>query len=57
MKKRTIRKFFANINYQNLFFTILGSAIVAFGSAIHIHSNAADGGIVGMARVIEYYSV
>ena len=56
MKKRTIRKFFANINYQNLFFTILGSAIVAFGSAIHIHSNAADGGIVGMARVIEHYS-
>ncbi|MBO5715036.1 MAG: YitT family protein [Clostridia bacterium] len=56
MKKRTIRKFFANINYRNFSFTLFGSALVALGSAIHIHSNAADGGIIGMSRVIEYYS-
>ena len=56
MKKRTIRKFFANINYRNFSYTVFGSALVALGSAIHIHSDAADGGIVGMARVIEYYS-
>lgn len=56
MNKRNIRKFFSKINYLNLFFTIFGSAIVAFGSAIHIDSNTADGGILGMSRVIEHYS-
>lgn len=56
MKKRTIKQFFASINYQNFSYTVFGSALVALGSTIHIHSDAADGGIVGMARVIEYYS-
>lgn len=56
MKQRTIRKFLDNISYKNLLFTVFGSAIVAFGTVIHIHSNAADGGIVGLARVIEFYS-
>ena len=56
MRSRTMRKFFSNINYQNLFFTLLGSALVAFGTAIHIDSNAADGGIIGIFRIIEYYT-
>lgn len=56
MNKRKIRRFFSNINYRNLFFTILGSAIVAFGTAIHVDSGAADGGVIGLARIIEYYT-
>lgn len=56
MIKRTIRKFFANIDYKVLFFAILGSALVAFGSTIHDHSGAADGGILGVARLVAYYS-
>ena len=56
MNKRKIRRFFSNINYRNLFFAILGSAIVAFGTAIHVDSGAADGGVIGLARIIEYYT-
>ena len=53
---KTLKRLFANINYLNLFFTILGSAIVAFGTSIHIDSGAADGGIIGVARLIEHFT-
>ena len=53
---KTLKKLFANINYLNLFFTILGSAIVAFGTSIHVDSDAADGGIIGIARLIEHFT-
>ena len=56
MKQRTIRKFFSNISYRNLLFTLIGSAIVAFGTTIHVDSGAADGGVIGVARIIEYYT-
>lgn len=55
-KNSSLRRLFANINYQNLFFTILGSAIVAFGTSIHVDSNAVDGGIIGIARLIEHFT-
>lgn len=55
-KQSSLRRFFANINYQNLFFTILGSAIVALGTSIHVDSNAVDGGVIGLARLIEYFT-
>ncbi len=50
---RASKKFFANINLQNLFFTILGSAIVALGTSIHVDSGAVDGGIIGISILIE----
>lgn len=53
---KTLKKLFANINYLNLFFTILGSAIVALGTAIHVDSGAADGGVIGIARIIEHFT-
>lgn len=53
---KTLRRLFANINYVNLFATIIGSAIVAFGTSIHVDSAAADGGIIGLARIIEHFS-
>ncbi len=53
---KTLRRIFSNINYLNLFATILGSAIVAFGTAIHVDSGAADGGIIGIARLIEHFT-
>ena len=56
MNQRTIRKFFSTISFRNLFFTLLGSAIVAFGAAIHMDSGAADGGIFGISRIIAYYT-
>ena len=56
MQSRTLRKFFSNINYQNLLFTILGSALVAFGTTVHIDSEAADGGLIGICRLIEFYT-
>ncbi len=51
-----IKRLFSNINYFNLLFTILGSAIVAFGTAIHVDSGAADGGVIGIARLIEHFT-
>ena len=56
MLKRKILKFFSGLNYKVLFFAILGSALVAFGSAIHDQSGAADGGILGVARLVAHYS-
>ena len=56
MNSRSIRKFFSTISYRNLFFTLLGSAIVALGAAIHVDSGAADGGILGIARIIAHYT-
>lgn len=53
---RTLKRFFANINHINLFATIIGSAIVAFGTSIHVDSGAADGGIIGIARLIEHFT-
>lgn len=53
---KTLRRLFSNINYLNLFATIIGSAIVAFGTAIHVDSGAADGGIIGIARLIEHFT-
>ena len=53
---KTLKRLFANINYLNLFATIVGSAIVAFGTAIHVDSGAADGGIIGIARLIEHFT-
>ena len=53
---KTLRRLFANINYVNLFATIVGSAIVAFGTSIHVDSAAADGGIIGLARIIEHFT-
>lgn len=53
---KTLKRLFSNINYLNLFATILGSAIVAFGTAIHVDSGAADGGIIGIARLIEHFT-
>lgn len=51
-----LRRLFSNVNYLNLFATILGSAIVAFGTAIHVDSGAADGGVIGVARLIEHFT-
>ena len=53
---RTLKRLFANMNFLNLFFTILGSAIVALGTSIHADSGAADGGIIGLARLIEHFT-
>ena len=53
---RTLKKLFANINYRNLLATIIGSAIVAFGTSIHVDSGAADGGIIGISRLIEHFT-
>ena len=54
--KSFLRRFFANINYKNLFFTIIGSALVALGTSIHVDSNAVDSGIIGIARLIEHFT-
>ena len=54
--KSFLRRFFANINYKNLFFTIIGSALVAFGTSIHVDSNAVDSGVIGIARLIEHFT-
>ena len=51
-----IKRFFSNINYLNLLATVIGSAIVAFGTSIHVDSGAADGGIIGIARLIEHFT-
>lgn len=53
---KALRRLFSNINYLNLFVTIVGSAIVAFGTAIHVDSDTADGGIIGMSRIIEHFT-
>lgn len=53
---KTLKRLFANINYLNFFATIVGSAIVALGTAIHVDSGAADGGIIGIARLIEHFT-
>jgi uncharacterized membrane-anchored protein YitT (DUF2179 family) len=56
MNKRAIRKFFSSINLTNLVFTMLGSAMVALGTSIHVDSGAADGGVIGIARIIEHFT-
>ena len=53
---KALKRLFSNINYLNLFATIIGSAIVAFGTAIHVDSGAADGGVIGIARLIEHFT-
>lgn len=53
---RTLKRLFSNINYLNFFATIIGSAIVAFGTSIHVDSGAADGGVIGIARLIEHFT-
>lgn len=53
---KALKRFFSNINYQNLIITVIGSAIVALGTSIHVDSGAADGGIIGICRVIEHYT-
>ena len=56
LKQSSFRRFFSTINHKNLFFTILGSALVAFGTSIHVDSNAVDGGVIGLARLIEHFT-
>ena len=53
---KTLKRLFANINYINFFATVVGSVIVAFGTSIHVDSGAADGGIIGIARLIEHFT-
>lgn len=53
---KALKRLFTNINYLNLLLTVLGSAIVAFGTTIHVDSGAADGGVIGLCRVIEHYT-
>ena len=53
---RNLKRLFANMNYLNLFFAIFGSAMIAFGTAIHVDGEVADGGIIGIARLIEHFT-
>lgn len=54
---RKIKYYLSTINYKSLFFALLGSAIIAFGTYnIHANSNIPEGGIIGLSLIIDYYT-
>ncbi len=50
---KKIKIFLLQLNYKTLFFSILGSAIIAFGANIHASAEIPEGGIVGLCLMIE----
>lgn len=48
-----LKRFFANINYKSLFFALLGSAIMAFGTHILADADIPEGGIIGLCLILE----
>ena len=52
-----IKRFFLTLNYRNIAFALLGSAIIAFATYnIHANSNIPEGGIIGLSLIIEYFT-
>ena len=52
-----IKRFFLTLNYRNVAFALLGSAIIAFATYnIHANSNIPEGGIIGLSLIIEYFT-
>ena len=53
----TKNRFFSHLNYRNVLFALLGSAIIAFGTYnIHFNSHIPDGGIIGLCLLIQHFT-
>ena len=51
------KRLLLSINYRSLFFALLGSAIIAFGTYnIHANSDIPEGGIIGLCLILEFYT-
>lgn len=55
MKK--IKEMFLYANWKNIFFALLGSAILAFGTNyIYANSHIPEGGMIGLCLIIEHFT-
>ncbi len=54
---KRLKEIFLYANWKNIFFALLGSAILAFGTNyIYANSHIPEGGIIGVCLIIEHFS-
>lgn len=55
--KNKIKEIFLYANWKNILFSLLGSAILAFGTNyIYVNSDIPEGGMIGLCLIIEHFT-